>query len=84
MDVSGTILKLAEGDVRTIAKTLTLVENESEGSKELLANLPFGRKVPIIGITGPPGAGSGGCPDRGPQGNRSEFFGLRAGPESRS
>lgn len=57
MDVSGTILKLAEGDVRTIAKTLTLVENESEGSKQLLANLPFGRKVPIIGITGPPGAG---------------------------
>ena len=57
MDNSDIILKLAEGDVRTIAKTLTLVENESEGSKELLAHMPFDRKVPIIGITGPPGAG---------------------------
>jgi LAO/AO transport system kinase len=52
-----TISKLADGDFKTIAKTLSLVENEGEGAKEILANLPFKKNVPIIGITGPPGAG---------------------------
>lgn len=51
------ILKLAEGDIKTIAKTLSLVENQMEGSKELLAALPFKKNIPIIGVTGPPGAG---------------------------
>lgn len=33
------------------------MENELPGALELLASLPFKNHVPIIGITGPPGAG---------------------------
>jgi len=57
LETAEIISKLAESDIRTIAKTLTLVENEGKGAADLLAQLPFDRKVPIIGITGPPGAG---------------------------
>lgn len=43
-------------DFGKLARELTIVENELEGSAELLKNLkPF--NTPIIGITGPPGAG---------------------------
>jgi LAO/AO transport system kinase len=34
-----------------------MVENELPGSKELLRSLKFPKPVPVIGITGPPGAG---------------------------
>ncbi len=57
MDIKSTIAQLKIGDVRTIAKTLTMVENGLPDSITLLENLPFANSVPIIGITGPPGAG---------------------------
>jgi LAO/AO transport system kinase len=47
---------IARGDARVIARSISLVENEAEGYEELLENLPF-TSVPVIGITGPPGAG---------------------------
>lgn len=43
-------------DFRTLARMLTIVENDLPGSAELLKGLK-GSAVPVIGITGPPGAG---------------------------
>jgi LAO/AO transport system kinase len=44
-------------DHRKLARILTLVENDLPGSEEILRNLKISDKVPVIGITGPPGAG---------------------------
>ncbi len=45
------------GDVRALARCISLVENESEGYEELLFALDINQDIPVIGITGPPGAG---------------------------
>lgn len=45
-----------KGDYRQLARALTIVENELEGSAELLRALPT-TDIPVIGVTGPPGAG---------------------------
>ena len=42
---------------RTLARALTVVENDLKGAEELLKDLRFNKDMPIIGITGPPGAG---------------------------
>ncbi|WP_413669471.1 methylmalonyl Co-A mutase-associated GTPase MeaB [Mucilaginibacter sp. Mucisp86] len=42
---------------RAIARALTVVENDLYGSKALLKSLKFDKSCPVIGITGPPGAG---------------------------
>lgn len=44
------------GDQRTLARYISIVENELEGFEEILSNIPHS-KTPVIGITGPPGAG---------------------------
>ncbi len=44
-------------DLKSIARAITLVENETEGSWELLSALSHTKNVPVIGFTGPPGAG---------------------------
>lgn len=44
-------------DFKSVARALTVVENDLEGSGELLKKLQFKKKTPVIGITGPPGAG---------------------------
>lgn len=41
----------------SLARMLTLAENELSGSAELLQALEINPDVPVIGITGPPGAG---------------------------
>lgn len=48
--------KILHGDVRSIARSISLIENEVPGYEELLTALPH-HTTPIIGITGPPGAG---------------------------
>jgi LAO/AO transport system ATPase len=48
--------KIQDGDVRSIARVISLVENEAPGYEELLQTLPA-TATPVIGITGPPGAG---------------------------
>jgi LAO/AO transport system kinase len=45
-----------EGNFLLLAKAISLVENASNGVDDLLQSL-HPKKVPIIGITGPPGAG---------------------------
>jgi LAO/AO transport system kinase len=45
-----------QGDIKSIARTISLIENEIQGHEELLQSLPTSH-IPVIGITGPPGAG---------------------------
>ena len=48
---------IRQGDYLSLARVLTLVENELPGSAELLSAMEINQNIPIIGITGPPGAG---------------------------
>ncbi len=43
--------------IKKLARTISLVENESDGYEDALASLHPQNNIPIIGITGPPGAG---------------------------
>lgn len=45
-----------KGDMRSLARAFTVVENELPGYEELLASIPT-KNTPVIGFTGPPGAG---------------------------
>lgn len=47
---------LQKGDRKALARVISLVENEVHGYEQLLSNLPA-ISVPVIGVTGPPGAG---------------------------
>lgn len=49
--------QLHSGDRKALARAITLVENELEGSSELLMQLDLDHLSPVVGITGPPGAG---------------------------
>ncbi|MBI2271512.1 MAG: methylmalonyl Co-A mutase-associated GTPase MeaB [Bacteroidetes bacterium] len=51
------LLQLQQGDKKALARCITIVENELEGYEEILTSLQAQRSIPIIGITGPPGAG---------------------------
>jgi len=55
--ISNTLLTLNRDNFKAVARALTIVENELKGADELLKNLHFNKRTPIIGITGPPGAG---------------------------
>jgi LAO/AO transport system kinase len=44
-------------DFKSVARALTIVENDLQGADELLKGLTFIKNAPVIGITGPPGAG---------------------------
>jgi LAO/AO transport system kinase len=46
-----------QGSFNALARALTLVENELEGSADLLRSLTAVSITPVFGITGPPGAG---------------------------
>lgn len=48
---------LKSGDFKTIGRCITMVENDLPESERLLTSLNIDKSVPIIGITGPPGAG---------------------------
>ena len=52
------IKKLKKGDIRSVARLLTLIENESEEAEDILKEIwkDTGKSY-IVGITGPPGAG---------------------------
>lgn len=47
---------MQSGDIKALARSISLVENEHPGYEELLRSLPASSSR-IIGITGPPGAG---------------------------
>lgn len=48
--------QMQQGDIKALARSISLVENEHPGYEELLQLLPSS-STRIIGITGPPGAG---------------------------
>ena len=49
--------EIKQGDIKSLARAITGVENDLEGYFEFLKTLEINRNIPIIGITGPPGAG---------------------------
>lgn len=48
--------EMEKGDVKSLARCISLVENEAAGFENFLESLVI-PDVPVIGITGPPGAG---------------------------
>ena len=48
--------QIKAGNTKTLARCISLIENEAQGYNDFLQSLPF-NNTPIIGITGPPGAG---------------------------
>jgi LAO/AO transport system kinase len=58
-NVEAMLERLTSGDVRALARTISLVEDGAAGAEELLARCRAGgtRKALRIGVTGPPGAG---------------------------
>ncbi|WP_421945288.1 methylmalonyl Co-A mutase-associated GTPase MeaB [Pedobacter sp.] len=51
------ISEIKQGNVKTLARTLSLVENDIAPSDLILRDLDSKTDVKVIGITGPPGAG---------------------------
>ncbi|HOZ51184.1 MAG TPA: methylmalonyl Co-A mutase-associated GTPase MeaB [Chitinophagaceae bacterium] len=56
-DIQNLVHLLQQGDFRTIAKCITMVENDLPDANELLLSLSNYNNAQVIGITGPPGAG---------------------------
>jgi LAO/AO transport system kinase len=57
-DTQKLISHLRSGDVRTLARAISIVENRAPGWAELLKALfPHSGKARVLGLTGPPGAG---------------------------
>jgi LAO/AO transport system kinase len=48
---------IQQADIKSLARCISLVENEAEGYETFMASLPASASGKIIGITGPPGAG---------------------------
>lgn len=50
-------ISIEQGDVKSLARAITGVENDMDGYFDFLKSIHTHRNIPIIGITGPPGAG---------------------------
>ena len=48
--------EIISGNIKSLARCISLIENEVDGYEQLLLSLPAGN-TKLIGITGPPGAG---------------------------
>jgi LAO/AO transport system kinase len=51
------LLQIKKGDIKSLARAISFIENEQQGHDDLLRSLSDERAPKIIGITGPPGAG---------------------------
>ena len=49
--------ELKQGDIKTLARCISLVENEIEGYEQLMKSLELVHPAKILGVTGSPGAG---------------------------
>ncbi len=57
------IQQLKQSDKKALARSISIVENESEGYEQLLQSLTHSVATPVIGITGPPGSGKSSLVD---------------------
>ena len=57
MEIKEIISGIKLDNARALAKGLSLIENNPERGIELLRNMDFSNRAPIIGITGAPGSG---------------------------
>jgi LAO/AO transport system kinase len=57
MDASALISGLKQGDTKSLARCISLVENSSGPFEALLFAMKHRPEIPVAGITGPPGAG---------------------------
>lgn len=48
--------EIKQGNTKSLARCISLIENEVEGYQNFLQTLPAS-SIPVIGLTGPPGAG---------------------------
>ena len=53
---SNVLSEIQQGNIKTLARAISQIENQAPGTGELLKMLPFS-EIPVIGITGPPGVG---------------------------
>ena len=49
--------QIKKGDIKSLSRAISFIENEQQGHDDLLRSLQDDRSPKIIGITGPPGAG---------------------------
>jgi len=65
MRVSELVHKVLGGEPRSIARAITVIENGSDDSAELMKEIyPATGRAVIIGITGSPGAGKSSLVDK--------------------
>jgi LAO/AO transport system kinase len=55
--------EISRGDIKALARGISLIENEMPGSEDILKALPAS-EIPVVGITGPPGAGKSTLTDQ--------------------
>ncbi len=54
---SALITALQQGNRKALARAITIVENDLDGAQDILLSLQLDKAAPVIGVTGPPGAG---------------------------
>ncbi|MFI5156620.1 MAG: methylmalonyl Co-A mutase-associated GTPase MeaB, partial [Chitinophagales bacterium] len=57
------LAQLKRGDQRSLARCISLLENESTGYEQILEKLGSNESAAVIGITGPPGSGKSSLVD---------------------
>lgn len=48
---------MKSGDIKALARSITIVENDLVGAEKILLSVDLKNAPPVIGVTGPPGAG---------------------------
>ncbi|MBL4716710.1 MAG: methylmalonyl Co-A mutase-associated GTPase MeaB [Bacteroidetes bacterium] len=56
-EIENLLSQLHEGNNKALARSISIVENETDGHQYLLENLKINHSTSVIGLTGPPGAG---------------------------
>ncbi|RZK70828.1 MAG: methylmalonyl Co-A mutase-associated GTPase MeaB, partial [Pedobacter sp.] len=51
------LAEIRQGDFKALARAITLVENDIAPADQLLRAMQVNANIPVVGITGPPGAG---------------------------